>query len=78
MFRQIEHPLIGETKTYLPADSKPCILPLSGRVVTFPGDIVTVDSAWTRDYLKAGAPDLLYVTSLTTGYSTHVTASDLV
>lgn len=80
MFRQIESPYVGTTAAYMPRGRSPYD-PMRGdgdsSVILYNGDRVTIESAWTRDYLPADAPTLYYVRSYVTGKCTHVTASDL-
>lgn len=71
--------LVGATRAYVPAGFawSPVDPTPDKNTIMCSGDIVTVESAWGRDYLE-NAPLLYYVTSHRTGQKTHVTAGDLV
>lgn len=80
MFTPSTHTLVGASAAYIPVGSAPYDVTAAYQdsgMVLINGDTVDVISAWTRDYLPATAPTLLYVRSRTTGKSTHVTENDL-
>ena len=80
MFTLTTHPHVGTERIYIHQGASPYQPePHDGKgvAVLFPGDVVTVESAWVRPYLDDTAPTLLYVLSHTTGQRTHVTADDL-
>lgn len=81
-FRQIDSPLVGQTRAYMPRGYSP-YAPAQGTIypesyVLLTGDIVTIESAWIRDYLPTDAPTVYYVLSHTTGKRTHVTETELI
>lgn len=81
-FRQIDSPLVGQIRAYMPKGFSPYAplhgTPIPDSSIILNGDIVTIESAWTRDYLPATAPTVYYVLSHTTGKRTHVTETELI
>lgn len=81
-FRQIESSLVGQIRVYMPRGFSPYEPANREEIdnwdIILTGDIVTIESAWTRDYLPTTAPTVYYVLSHTTGKRTHVTESDLI
>jgi hypothetical protein len=80
-FTPVTHGWVGTIRGYLPQGFMPyqpeIDPPFCPDAILYNGDIVEVKSAFTRDYLPPDAPLIFYVTSFTTGRSTHVVASDL-
>ena len=80
-FTPSTHEFVGTDRNYSPIGYMPYMPPAEfgtpgNGAILYPGERVTVLSAWERDYLPA-SPILLYVESHGTGQRTHVVADDL-
>lgn len=88
IFEPINHPYVGTWRVFIPQGFSPVDTKSpfwwekaqepAGAIILEPGQLVRVESAWTRPYLPGGGADLLYVYSPKSGESTHVVAADLI
>lgn len=81
MFTNIpDDKLVGTQRLFMPQGYSPYQISGISRGenwVLCNGDMVTVESAWTRDYLPPTDPNLYYVRSHRTGLATHVTFDEI-